>query len=286
MTIKKAVIPAAGWGTRLLPVTKTQPKEMLPIGCKPLIQFAVEEIVEAGITDLIIITSPGHRVIADYFAPAPDLAAALRHKNETALLRDLVRLENMAHITYLTQPEPLGLGHAIALAGKAVGDEPFAVILPDDLIHHPVSGLCQMLPIFAEYATSVIAVETVDRADTRKYGIIRPEPVRERLYKVEELVEKPEPEVAPSVLSIVGRYILTPAVFEALAHTVPDSRGEIQLTNALSRMLKEQDIYALEFHGARYDAGSPLGWLEAQVAYGLQHPEFGDKFRSRLRRLI
>jgi len=286
MTIKKAVIPAAGWGTRLLPVTKTQPKEMLPIGCKPMIQFAVEEAAEAGITDVIIVTSPNCRAIAEYFAPSPELAGALARKNELALLNELTRLENIANVTYLTQPEPLGLGHAVALANKTVGDEPFAVILPDDIVDYPQSGLRQMLPVFAEYRTSILGVETVDRQETRKYGIIRPQQVRERVYKVEELVEKPEPEVAPSSLSIVGRYILTPDVFEALSHTAPDNHNEIQLTNALSRMLAKQDIYALEFQGARYDVGSPLGWLEAQVAFGLKHPELGDKFRDRLRRLV
>ncbi len=286
MTITKAIIPAAGWGTRLLPVTKTQPKEMLPIGCKPMIQFAVEEAVEAGITNIIIVTSPNCRAIADYFSPAPDLVGALTRKNEPALLYELTRLENMANITYIIQPEPLGLGHAVAQAGEAISDEPFAVILPDDLIDYPESGLRQMLPVFTEYQTNILGVETVDRQETRKYGIIRPLQVRERIYEVKELVEKPEPEVAPSSLSIVGRYILTPDIFEALAHTAPDKRGEIQLTNALSLLLAKQAVYAMEFQGTRYDVGSPLGWLEAQVAYGLKHPELGDKFRDRLRRLV
>jgi UTP--glucose-1-phosphate uridylyltransferase len=286
MTIQKAVIPAAGWGTRLLPVTKTQPKEMLPIGCKPLIQFAVEEAVEANIPNVIIIISPNRQVIADYFTPAPELAAILARKNEYSLLNDLMHLESMASITYIVQPEPLGLGHAVALAREAVGNEPFAVILPDDLIDHPESGLRQMLPIFTKYDTSVLAVETVDRQEIRKYGVIRPQQIAERIYKVEEVVEKPEPEVAPSSLSIVGRYILTPAIFEALAQTTPDSRGEIQLTDAISLLLARQSVYALEFQGTRYDVGNPIGWLEAQVAYGLKHPSFGDEFRGRLRRLV
>ena len=286
MTIRKAVIPAAGWGTRLLPVTKTQPKEMLPIGCMPLIQYAVEEAVEAGITDVVIVISPNRQAIVNYFAPAPDLVATLTRKNEHGLLDTLARLENLANIIYVTQPEPLGLGHAVALAREAIGDEPFAVILPDDLIDYPESGLRQMLPLFIEYSASIIAVETVDRQETPKYGIICPRQIHERIHKVEELVEKPEPEAAPSSLGIVGRYILTPAIFEALAHTAPDSRGEIQLTNALSGLLHQQAIYALEFQGARYDTGTPIGWLEAQVAYGLKHPGFGDKFRNRLRQLI
>ena len=286
LNIQKAVIPAAGLGTRLLPITKTQPKEMLPIAFKPLIQFAVEEAVEAGITDIIIITSQNRQAIADYFAPAPGLSAALAGKNEFRMQDDLARLESMADITYVTQPKPLGLGHAIALANKVVGDAPFAVILPDDLIDYPESGLCQMMPIFAEYGTSVLAVETVDRQDIHKYGVIRPQQVREHVYKVKGLVEKPGPDAAPSSLGIVGRYILTPDIFEALAHTMPDSHGEIQLTNALALMLERQAIYALSLHGARYDAGSPLGYLEAQVVYGLRHPDVGDKLRSNLRRLI
>ncbi|MCL2149738.1 MAG: UTP--glucose-1-phosphate uridylyltransferase [Dehalococcoidia bacterium] len=286
MSITKAVIPAAGWGTRLLPVTKTQPKEMLPVGGKPLIQFAVEEAAEAGITDITIIISPNRQAIIDYFAPAPDLAAVLTRKNELGLLNDLARLEDLANLTYIIQEEPLGLGHAVALAHATIGDEPFAVILPDDLIDHHESGLRQMLPIFIEYRTSVIAVETVDAQATRKYGIIRPERVSERIYKVDELVEKPSPEAAPSTLGIVGRYLITPAIFEALARTTPDSRGEIQLTDALTVLLTQQDIYALELQGTRYDTGEPLGWLEAQVAYGLKHPEAGERFRHRLRRLI
>ncbi len=286
MSIRKAVIPAAGWGTRLLPVTKTQPKEMLPVVSKPLVQLAVEEAVEAGISDIVIVIAPNRQAIVDYFTPSPELNAALSRKNETRLAQELARLESLANITYVIQREPLGLGHAISLAGPSVGDEPFAVILPDDLIDYPESGLRQMLPVFEQYAASVIAVETVDSQETRKYGVIRPQRVGERVYKVEELVEKPEPDKAPSQLSIVGRYILMPAVFEALARTAPDKGGEIQLTDALSILLQGQAVYALEFEGARYDTGNPLGWLEAQVAYGLKHPEYGEKFREKLRRLV
>ena len=259
---------------------------MLPIAFKPLIQYAVEEAIGAGITDVTIITSPNHQAIADYFAPAPGLSAALARKDELGIMSDLTRLESMADITYVTQLEPLGLGHAVAIAGRVVGDEPFAVILPDDLIDYPESGLRQIIPVFVEYGTSVLAVATVDIQDTRKYGVIRPQQVREHVYKIEGLVEKPEPNVAPSSLGIVGRYILTPAIFEALAHTGPDSRGEIQLTGALSLMLEKQSIYALGIQGARYDAGSTLGYLEAQVVYGLKHPEIGGKFHRSLRGLV
>jgi len=286
MAIRKAVIPPAGRGIRLLPVTKTQPKEMLQVVNKPLLQMAVEEAVEAGIQDIIIIVAPDRKVVMDYFSPSPALNAVLSRKKETRLAQELARLENLAHITYIHQPEPLGLGHAVSLAREAVGDEPFAMILPDELIDYRESATRQMLPVFELYGASVIAVETVDSEETPMYGVIRPQPLSERVHKVAALVDSPEPGQASSSLSIAGRYILTPEIFEALARTTPNENGEILLTKALALLLKEHPIYALEFAGVRYDIGNPLCWLEAQVAYGLKHPELGDKFREKLRKLV
>lgn len=286
MQVRKVVIPAAGWGTRFLPMSKTQPKEMLPLNNKPLIQYAVEEARSAGISQVVIITAPGKQSIAEYFAPSPGLEALLKSRGETGLARELTHLYDLADFTYVIQKERLGLGHAVLLAKEAIGDEPFAVILPDDIVDSRQSVLEQMLVVFAEYQSCVIAVEPIDSQDTRKYGVICPERVAERVYQVLSLVEKPEPEVAPSRLGIVGRYILTPEVFEAIRRTAPDGTGEVQLTDALALCLRGKPIYALEFEGQRDDAGNPSGWLEAQVAFGLKHPELGDRLRERLRRLV
>ncbi len=286
MPVRKAVIPPAGRGIRLLPVTKTQPKEMLQVVNKPLVQLAVEEAVEAGIQDIIIIVAHDRRVLLDYFQPSTALNAILTRKNDTRHLQDLARLENMANITYIYQPRPFGLGYALSLARASVGDEPFAMILPDELIDYRESGLRQMLPVFDQYSSSVIAVETVDSGETPMYGIVRPEPISERVYKVAELIESPGHDRASASLSIAGRYILTPAIFDALAGAAPDKNGEILLTNALTALLQKEPVYALEFQGERYDVGDPLGWLEAQVAFGLKDPEIGDRFREKLRRFV
>jgi UTP--glucose-1-phosphate uridylyltransferase len=286
MSVRKAVIPAAGWGTRFLPMTKSCAKEMLPLIDKPLIQYAVEEAVEAGLSEVVIITAPGKHDIVTYFQASPELQAWLEKRGESRLARELAHLESLAKITFITQEKPLGLGHAILTARQAVGEAPFAVILPDDVIDFRQSALQQMLPVFEQRQASVIAVECIDTPDIRKYGVIRPGRTEAGVYHVESLVEKPEPEVAPSHLGIVGRYILTPQIFNAIARTPPDARNEIQLTDAISLLLKEQPIFALEFEGRRYDTGSPLGWLEAQVAFGLKRPELSDALRERLRRLI
>jgi UTP--glucose-1-phosphate uridylyltransferase len=286
MPVHKAVIPAAGWGTRFLPMTKSCAKEMLPLIDKPLIQYAVEEAVEAGLSEVVIITAPGKNDITAYFQASPELQAWLEKRGESRLARELARLESLAKITFVTQEKPLGLGHAILTARQAVGEVPFAVILPDDVIDFHQSALQQMLPVFEQRQASVIAVECIDTPDIRKYGVIRPGRTEAGVYQVESLVEKPEPEVAPSHLGIVGRYILTPQIFDAIACTPLDTRNEVQLTDALSLLLKEQPIFAFEFEGRRYDTGSPLGWLEAQVAFGLRRPDLSDALRERLRRLI
>ena len=286
MEVRKAVIPAAGWGTRFLPVTRAYPKELLPLINKPLIQYAVEEAVNSGIKEIIIVTSEGKHAIQDYFKPTPELRALLWKKGYNRLAEELARLDSLADITYVTQSERLGLGHAVLMAKEAVGGESFAVILPDDVVDAREPVLSQMLNVAKKYESSVVAVECIDTPEIQRYGVIQPETVSPRVHKVLSLVEKPTPETAPSQLGIVGRYILTPGIFDAIESTRPGSQGEIQLTDAASLLLQTQPIYALEFEGRRFDTGSPAGWLEAQVALGLKHPEFGDALREKLRRMI
>jgi UTP--glucose-1-phosphate uridylyltransferase len=286
MEVQKVVIPAAGWGTRFLPVTRAYPKELLPLINKPLIQYAVEEAVNSGIKEIIIVIAEGKCAIPDYFKPAPELRALLWERGEKKLADDLARLDNLPDITYVTQPERLGLGNAVLMAKKAVGNEPFAVILPDDVVDAREPVLAQMLKIFNQYGSSVVGVECIDSSEIHRYGVIRPETLGPRVHKVLSLVEKPAPEVAPSHLGIVGRYILTPQIFEAIEATKPGSGGEIQLTDAAALLLQTQPIYALEFVGQRFDTGNPQGWLEAQMAMGLKNPEFGDAVREKLRRLV
>lgn len=286
MDIRKAVIPAAGWGTRFLPVTRAYPKELLPLINKPLIQYAVEEAVNSGIKEIIIVTAEGRNAIRDYFKPTPQLRALLWEKGYNKLAEELAHLDNLPDITYVTQPERHGLGNAVMMAREAVGDEPFAVILPDDVVDAREPVLAQMLKVAQKYESSVVAVESIDTPEIQRYGVIRPETVSPRVHKVLSLVEKPAPGTAPSSLGIVGRYILTPGIFEAIEVTKPGSQGEIQLTDAASILLQTQQVYALEFEGRRFDAGSPSGWVEAQVGFGLKHPEFGDGLREKLRRMI
>jgi UTP--glucose-1-phosphate uridylyltransferase len=286
MEIRKAVIPAAGWGTRFLPMTRAYPKELLPLINRPIIQYAVEEAVDSGIREIIIVTSAGNNAIRDYFKPNPELRFLLLKRGEKRMVAEMERLEHLADITYVVQEERRGLGDAVLKAREAVGDQPFAVILPDDVVdaHEPV--LAQMMKVAETYNSSVAAVESIDRPEIQRYGVILPEAVGPRVHRVLSLVEKPAPEVAPSHLGIVGRYILTPEIFDALQSTVPGWDGEIQLTDALALLLKSQPIYALEFEGRRFDAGRPAGWIEAQVALGLKNPEFGDALREKLRRMI
>jgi UTP--glucose-1-phosphate uridylyltransferase len=286
MEVRKAVIPAAGWGTRFLPVTRAYPKELLPLINKPLIQYAVEEAVNSGIKQIIIVTAAGRQAISDYFKPTPQLRAFLRERGENKLADEMARLEGLADITYVTQSERKGLGHAVLMAREAVGGEPFAVILPDDVVDAREPVLAQMLKVSKKYESSVVAVESIDTPEIQRYGVIRPETVSPRVHRVLSLVEKPTPETAPSSLGIVGRYILTSEIFGAIEATKPGSQGEIQLTDAASLLLQTQSIYALEFEGRRFDAGSPAGWVEAQMAFGLKNPEFGDALREKLRRMI
>ncbi len=286
MKIRKAVILAAGWGTRFLPITRGYPKELLPLINKPVIQYAIEEAVDSGIKEIIIVTSAGNNAIRDYFKPNPELRFLLLKRGDKRMVAEMERLENLADITYVTQTERKGLGHAVLSAREAVGGQPFAVILPDDVVdaHEPV--LSQMMKVAETYNSSVAAVESIDSPEIQRYGVILPEAVAPRVHKVLSLVEKPAPEIAPSHLGIVGRYILTPEIFDAIEATVPGWDEEIQLTDSLTLLLKSQSIYALEFEGKRFDAGRPAGWVEAQVALGLKNPEFGDALREKLRRMI
>ena len=286
MKVRKAIITAAGWGTRFLPVTRSQPKEMLPLVNRPLIQYAVEEAINSGIEQVILITAMGKHAIEDYFDRSFELEYVLEQKGETELLQEMRRLSNLVNICYIRQKEQLGLGHAVLIARDIIADEPFAVLLPDDVIDSRVPALKQMIEVYEQRRTSVIAVERVSPQDTVKYGIIEPREISHRLYQVLSLVEKPEPQEAPSDLGIVGRYILVPEIFDALAATPPGRIKEIQLTDALQRLLKQQVISACEFEGVRYDTGTPSGWLEATIALALKDPDIGPGLRQYLRRLL
>jgi len=286
MKVRKAVITAAGWGTRFLPITKAQPKEILPLVTKPLIQYSVEEAIDSGIEQIIVITALGKRAIEDYFDRSFELEHFLERKGETNLLKEVRELSSLADIRYIRQKEQLGLGHAILTAKDIVGKEPFAVLLPDDIIDSKVPVLKQMIEVYQQYQTSVIAVERIASQDTVRYGIIEPEKVSSHIYQVLGLIEKPEPTQAPSNLGVVGKYILTPQIFDALEVTPPGKNQEIQLTDALQLLLKQQTIYAYEFEGVRYDTGTPLGWLKATLAFALRHPDIGQELREHLHQLL
>ena len=286
MKVRKAVIIAAGRGTRFLPVTRSQPKEMLPLVDKPLIQYSVEEAINSGIEQVIMVTARGKQAIDDYFDRCFELEQFLEQKGETELLRQMQELSNMVDICYVRQKEQLGLGHAILTAKDIIGKEPFAVILPDDIIDSDVPSLKRMIEVYEEYGAGVIAVERVSDENIRKYGIIEPRQVSEGVYQVLSLVEKPEPAQAPSHLGIVGRYILTPEIFDVLMVTPPGKSGEIQVTDGLQLLLKQQALYACELSGVRYDTGTPLGWLEATVALALKRDDIGPELREYLRKLL
>jgi len=286
MEVRKAVITAAGWGTRFLPITRSLPKEMLPLLDRPLIQYAVEEAVQAGITEVVMVTSPGKSAIKDYFARQSRLERFLRRMGDVALLERTMAVSNLVAISYVRQEEQLGLGHAISTAREAVGDEPFAaVILPDDIIDGKVPVLKSMIDVFEKHGAGVLAVERVSDEDTRMYGIIKAEKVADRLYRVIDLVEKPGPALAPSRLGIVGRYVLPPQIFDVLKVTPPGVGGEIQLTDALRLLLKKQALYAYEFEGVRHDTGTPLGWLKANISLALNRPDLAPGLKAYLKKL-
>lgn len=285
MKIRKAVVTAAGWGTRFLPATKAQPKEMLPLVDKPMIQYVVEEAIASGIEQIIIVTALGKRTIEDHFDRSFELEHALKRKGDDELLRKVQRISEIATIYYIRQKEQLGLGHAISITKDLIGNEPFAVFLPDDIIEAKVPAMKQMLEVYERYHCCIVAVETVAAENIAAYGIIEPKQVEERVYQVLNLVEKPKPEEAPSNLGIVGRYILTPGIFSMLEKTTTGRGGEIQLTDGLRLLLEREAIYAHRFEGIRYDTGTPLGLLKASVELALNRPDLGPKFREYLRQL-
>ncbi|MFC2067099.1 UTP--glucose-1-phosphate uridylyltransferase GalU [Chloroflexota bacterium] len=286
MKVRKAVIVAAGRGTRFLPVTKCIPKEMLPLVDKPLIQYSVEEAVNSGIEQIVIITALGKHAIEDYFDSSFDLEYFLEKKGDTRQLQAMQKLSDMAEICYVRQKEQLGLGHAVLTAKGIIGDEPFAVLLPDDIIDGEVPALKRMIEVHEEYGAGVAAVERIKVEQTTKYGVIEPREVSAGVHQILSAVEKPEPSQAPSDLGIVGRYILMPQIFDVIAVTPPGKGKEIQLTDALQLLLKQQAIYAYELEGVRYDTGTPLGWLEATVAFALKRDDIGPGLRECLQQLL
>ena len=284
--INKAVFPVAGMGTRFLPATKASPKEMMPIVDKPLIQYAVEEAVAAGVTEMIFVTGRGKRAIEDHFDKAFELEHELAQRGSKDLLKIVQSIiPKNVNCTYVRQPQALGLGHAILCARPVVGDEPFAIILADDLIDGTPPALKQMAEVFSRRGRSVVAVQNVSRAETRRYGIVRVEARSKSPHRISGIVEKPAPSAAPSTLGVVGRYILTPRVFHHLQHAKPGAGGEIQLTDGIAGLLAEEDVFAHEFEGVRYDCGSKIGYLQANVQFALKHPEVGADFRRYVRGL-
>lgn len=285
MKISKAVITAGGWGTRFLPVTKAQPKELLPLVDKPLIQYAVEEAVGCGLKEIIIVINPGKEAIQRYFEPSPELEQALKEKGKDGLLAQVKNISAMADFHFVLQEEPLGLGHAVMMAEEAVGDEPFALFLPDDIIEGKPSAMEQMLAIYERHGFSVVAVEQVPKEAIPSYGIVDAREVEQRLYEVLGLVEKPHPDEAPSSLGIVGRYILMPQIFEALKNTEPGALEELQITDGMATLLKSQPVYAYEFQGKRHDVGNPLGFLKASIELALKREDIGPELREFLESL-
>ena len=287
MRVRKAVLPAAGWGTRFLPATKAQPKEMLPLVDKPIIQYAVEEAVAAGIEQVIIVTSSQKRAIEDHFDLSYELEHLLEEKGDIEMLRKVRQISDLVQIAYVRQKEQLGLGHAVLMAKDLIGHEPFAVILPDDVVVGDRPCIGQLIHAYTQTHASVVAVMEVPPEDTSRYGVIGAEPSVDpldhgRLHRVTSLVEKPAAADAPTNLAIIGRYILTPKIFDKLEQTQRGAGGEIQLTDAISDLMQEQAVFAYEFEGTRYDAGTTMGWLKASVELALQRPDLGAEFRAYL----
>lgn len=283
--VRKAIIPAAGLGTRFLPATKAMPKEMLPIVDKPTIQYIVEEAIDSGIEDIIIVTGKGKRAIEDHFDTAFELEYHLRQKGKLELLEEVKR-PSQVDIHYIRQKEPLGLGHAVWCARKFIGDEPFAVLLGDDIVQAEVPALKQLIDQFNRYRASVIGVKPVSPDEVERYGIVEAQKMDEGFYRVLDLVEKPKKEEAPSNLAIMGRYILTPRIFDLLGEQQAGSGGEIQLTDAISALNKVEAVYAYEFVGTRYDVGEKMGYIRTMIEMALQREELRDDLLAYLQRLV
>ena len=282
MKVRKAIIPAAGLGTRFLPATKAQPKEMLPIVDKPTIQYIIEEAVASGIEEILIITGRNKKCIEDHFDKSVELEMELEKNNKNEFLEMVRGISDMVDIHYIRQKEPRGLGHAILCAKAFVGNEPFAVLLGDDVVDSEVPCLKQLMDCYKEYKTSILGVQTVDRENVDKYGIVDGIHIEDRVYKVKNLVEKPSVEDAPSNVAILGRYIITPQIFDILSETKPGKGGEIQLTDALQTLIENEAMYAYNFEGRRYDVGDKLGFLQATVEFALKRPELREPFMEYL----
>lgn len=285
-TITKAVIPAAGLGTRFLPATKSQPKEMLPIVDKPAIQYVIEEAVRAGLTDILVVTGRGKRAIEDHFDRNFELEYYLEKQSKTDLLREVQLTSEMADIHYIRQRDPLGLGHAVSVAREHVGNEPFAVLLGDDIMVDDSKLLLSMIDIHARYGRSALALKKVPQESISAYGCVEPEPVHDGLVQVRSIVEKPEPSDAPSDLAVIGRYVFTPEIFDALDRIQPGAGGELQLTDAISLLLETQTVYGCVFESGRYDIGQKIDFLRANVELALDRPDLGPEVAEFLVQLV
>ena len=281
--VRKAVIPVAGFGTRFLPAAKAMPKEMLPVVDKPIIQYIVEEAVAAGFTEIIFVTGRNKRAVEDHFDTSYELECLLEEKGKQEILSDMRRISDLVRIVYVRQKKALGLGHAILQAKQVVGDEPFAIFLGDDIIDSKRPAIQQMLDVYQEYGKSVIAVRRAPRDQLSNYGVIKPEKITERVSKVMELVEKPEPDKAPSDLAITGRYVLDHKIFSYIEDTKPGAGGEIQITDALTKLASNDGLLAYEYEGTYYDGGNKLELLKAQVDFALKRPEFKKEFAQFLK---
>lgn len=287
MLVKKAVIPAAGLGTRFLPATKAQPKEMLPIVDKPTLQYIIEEAIESGIEDILIITGRNKKSIEDHFDKSVELELELEKKGNTELLEEVSKISNMVNIHYIRQKEPLGLGHAIYYAKSFIGDEPFAVLLGDDIVNSKAKPcLKQLIDMYDEHKATILGVQEVAKEDVNKYGIVSGNKIKDGLYEVKDLVEKPNIDEAPTNVAILGRYIIAPEIFHILETTKPGAGGEIQLTDALKELAKQQKMYAYTFEGKRYDVGNKLGFLQATVEFALEREDLKDGFKEYLVELM
>ena len=281
--VRKAIIPAAGLGTRFLPATKSQPKEMLPIVDKPTLQYIIEEAIESGIEEILIVTGRSKKSIEDHFDRSVELELELEQKGKKEMLKMVQDISNMVNIHYIRQKEPKGLGHAIHCAKSFIGNEPFAVLLGDDIVDAKVPCVKQLINTYDEYKTTVLGVQEVAKEDTDKYGILDVKHIEDRVYKVKDMVEKPSVEEAPSNIAILGRYIITPEIFNILENQEPGKGGEIQLTDALQTLATKEAIYAYNFEGRRYDVGDKLGFLEATVDFALKREELRDEFMEFLK---